>query len=179
MSKHTFLARLRRVIPTLRSLGPQESKTFDVQAQFGEYHITIGPEYSATHCRQLHVPLHSRPIQVEGEIDHLFLEPDQVCAFPSRELVNQQLRTTVVINGVRVHIFDLHGDGASYRANPTPASRVEIRQAINLAGPEGEDRLVNYQRSGALTRETYRIIQEDVLKLLRQHAWQGKRSSLA
>lgn len=167
MSKHTFLARLRRVLPSLRTLGPEESKTFDINAHYGQYHITVGPEYETAECRRRHVPLHSRPIKVEGEIDHLFLEPNQVSPHPSRDVVNRQLRTTVVINGVRVNIFDVHGDGSSCRPDTTANARIEIRQAINLAGPDGEDRLVNYQRSGVLVRETYRIIQEDVLRLLR------------
>ncbi len=169
MPRHTFLARLRRVLPALRSLSSQDSTSFMVNAQYGQYQITIGPEYSATQCRKRHIPLHSRPIKIEGEIDHLFLEPNQVTPLPSREQVNNQLRTSVVINGVRVHIFDVTGDGTPFRPDPGTQAKVEIRQTINLAGAEGEDRLVNYQRSGVLARETYRIIQEDILRLFRQH----------
>lgn len=167
MSKHSFLARLRRVLPSLRTLGPQESTTFKLQAHYGAYQIMIGPEYAPAECRRRHVPLHTRPIKIEGEIDHLFLEPNQVSAHPSRDGVDRQLRTTVVINGVRVNIFDMNGDGSARQTASPAHARIEIRQAINLAGPDGEDRLINYQRSGMLVREAYRIIQEDVLRLLR------------
>jgi hypothetical protein len=168
MPKHSFLARLRRALPMLRELPPSEAKSIDVDANFGHYQVTIGPEYSVAECRQRHIPLHSRPIELHGQLDHLYVEKNRISPLPTQDLIDQHLKATVVINDVNVHIYDSDGDGATIRIRAKDRSAVEFRQAINMAGDDGEERLRQIKESGTLTRETYRIIQEDILRLLRQ-----------
>jgi hypothetical protein len=169
MPKHSFIARLRRALPMVQQLGPQDYTSFDLDANYGHYRITIGTEYSATECRRRHIPPRSRPIQIEGDIDHLFIEPNSITAQPLPETVAGHLKATVVIQGVRVHISDPDGDGRMIEMEAIPRDEIDISQTINMAGKEGQARLQGLLKSGQLTQEAYRIIQEDVIRFLRKN----------
>lgn len=172
--QHSFWSRLRRAIPSLRRLKPADRKVIEITANFGKYSVVIGAEYPDTECRRRALPLRTRPLEIHGTIDHLFVESDHIGPFPTRTAVDRQLRATVIINGVAVHLYDVQGNGVATASAAEPRATVEIAQTINLAGSDGDMRLQSLQHSGLLSRATYRIVQDDILKALRQMHVQHK-----
>lgn len=168
MSRHTFISRLRRELPALRQLDPGASRTFSIQAHFGEYQMEVGPEYALAECRRRHLRPHSRPIRLHGHIDHLFVEDGRVTPLLQKKTVNQQLRATMILNDIRVEIHDPDGDGSLVRMHREQVPPIQCGHTINLAGDAGHDHLQGLQQNGTLTRSAYQIIQEDILKILRQ-----------
>lgn len=140
-----------------------------MDANFGHYQMHIGPEYSIAECRRQHMPLHSRPIDIAARIDHLYVEPHRITPMPTREVIDHHLKATVIIHDVTVQIFDADGDGEMIRIEPQTCGTISIKHTTNLAGDEGMERLNTLRDSGKLAQETYRIIQDDVLRLLRHH----------
>jgi hypothetical protein len=173
MSKHSFLSRLRRALPKLHSMHPTESATFAVDANYGHYTVTVGPEYAPEEIRQRHLRPHARPIEVAGEIHHLFLEADHLTALPSREAVDGHLKATVILHDLHVHIFDPNGDGGHILIEPHGDKTLAITKTTNFAGGWGTQRLQKMYKSGTLTHQTYRIIQEDIIKLCRRQQTNG------
>lgn len=172
--RHSFWSRLRRAIPSLKRLKPTDHKVIEIAANFGKYSVVIGAEYPDAECRRRALPLQTRPLEIHGTIDHLFVEDNHIGPFPTKTAVDHQLRATVIINGVAVHLYDVQGDGVTTVSATLPRATVEIAQTINLAGRDGEMRLQSLNHSGLLSRATYQIIQDDILKVLRQMHVQRK-----
>lgn len=176
MASHSFLARLRRAFPRLRELRPHESTSFALNAYYGQYTITIGPEYSLEQCRQLQLKTASRPIEVSGEVDHLFLEGDHVTALPSKEAIEGRLKATVIIHDLEVHICDPRGDGGHILIESRQTEPLRFRKTTNLAGGSGARQLDQLHKNGTLTHKAYQIIQDDIVRMLRHRPTHGKLS---
>ncbi|MBI2346481.1 MAG: hypothetical protein HYV03_06300 [Deltaproteobacteria bacterium] len=151
----------------MRRLPPHQGRVVEVTANYGRYRLLIGPEYSMRECRRRRMPMHSRPIALEGTIDHLVIDGERVSPMPDRATVARQLVGTVVIHGVTVHLYDVIGDGEQWQGDPGHRDRLEIAETINLAGACGEGQLARWCSNGRLATETYRIIQQDILRALR------------
>ncbi|MBI4366149.1 MAG: hypothetical protein HY543_04940 [Deltaproteobacteria bacterium] len=159
---------MQRLTPEAAGLAPTAQCDLTIRARLGAYRIHIGAEYSPEECRTRGLARHSRPIRIEGEIDHLYVRETDVVALPDRHDMEHALMGTVVIRGVRVHLFDRQGRG---ELSPNEQA-VEVKEELNLAGPAGATRLETIRRDGRLAREAYGIIQQDILKVLREREGQ-------
>lgn len=167
MPRPTFFTRLRKVAPNVNRLMPKESMTLKVRGTYGTYELIIGPEYSYSECKRAKLRPHSRPMSLQGDLHHLYMEDERILPHPPRRAVANRLKATVIINGVKVQIMDADGDGTLVDLEPIHPESVHIAQAINLAGEYGMARLVETQRDGQLTQAAYRIIQDDIVASLR------------
>lgn len=164
----SFLRILMSYDPSLKNMRPREIRVFNVHANYGTYQIKVGPEYSPLMCRQLQTHPHSRPIEIHGELHHLFIENGNlVTPMPSNQAINNNLKGTVIIKGLAVHLRDEQGIGNELSDVPNILHAVEARERINLAGDSGEQAVMKLEQTGRLAKETYRIIQMDIQHLVR------------
>ncbi|MBU4484412.1 hypothetical protein KKA47_03215 [bacterium] len=164
MEKRSFLKMLMESNLSLKKMAPNEIHIFNINANYGHYQISIGPEYSANELRKLGLPKRSRPIEINGEMHHLFVSQSGVNPIPSKEQVDSNLKNTVILKDLIIHIQDKKGDGSSISIQKMNFDGVRPRNNINLAGEEGTKLIEKIQRSGTLNKEAYKIIQEDILK---------------
>lgn len=158
-----FLKLLMAYDPSLKKMRPKEIRVFNVNANYGTYQVKVGPEHSPLTCRQLGTRPHSRPIEIHGELHHLFIENgNHVSALPSHEAIDSNLKGTVIIKGLTIHLRDEQGNGIEITDIPNMLHAVEARERINLAGENGEKAVMTLEQSGKLAKETYRIIQTDI-----------------
>lgn len=163
-----FLKVLMTYDPSLKKMRPKEIRVFNVNANYGTYQVKVGPEHSPLTCRQLGTKPHSRPIEIHGELHHLFIENgNRVSAMPSHEAIDSNLKGTVIIKGLTVHLRDEQGNGSDISDTPYTLHAVEARERINLAGENGEKAVMNLEQSGKLAKETYRIIQTDIQHIVK------------
>lgn len=149
-------------------MRPKEIRVFSVNANYGTYQVKVGPEHSPLTCRQLGTRPHSRPIEIHGELHHLFIENgNNISAIPSHEAIDNNLKGTVIIKGLTVHLKDEHGNGIGVADGPDAAHTVEARERINLAGEPGEKAVIQLEQTGKLAKETYRIIQSDIQHIVK------------
>lgn len=154
--------------PSLKKMRPKEIRVFNVNANYGTYQVKIGPEHSPLTCRQLGTHPHSRPIEIHGELHHLFIENgNAVSAIPSHEAIDNNLKGTVIIKGLTVHLKDEQGNGHEVANPPETTHTVEARERINLAGENGEKSVMRLEQNGKLAKETYRIIQSDIQHIIK------------
>lgn len=166
--QHTFWARLKRALPTLRTLAAREEKTLTINAHFGQYELKIGQEYTDFECRKRAIPAHSRPIELNGTIDHLYIvEGEEITPHPSQNSVDNQLGSAVIIRGVTVHIFDKNGDGQGISRHREDAD-ITIQETMILRADNDTNQLEKLHKSGQLTASTYKIMQEDIIRMLRE-----------
>lgn len=166
---YSFLTRLKRASKLVKEIPAAESRTIALHANYGSYRLRIGPEYPPRECRDRQLPLHSRSIEIEGEIDHLILEGEACKPMPDRAEIDRQLQGTVIIHGVAVHIYDADGEGDRVQRDAGPMPDIRIAEAINLAGPAGEELLATWRATGRLTEAAYRVIQQDIVRALRRN----------
>ncbi len=163
-----FLKVLMAYDPSLKKMRPKEIRVFNVNANYGTYQVKVGPEHSPLTCRQLRTRPHSRPIEIHGELHHLFIENgSHVSAMPSHGAIDSNLKGTVIIKGLTVHLRDEQGNGAEIADAPSTLHAVEARERINLAGETGEKAVLTLEQSGKLAKETYRIIQSDIQHIVK------------
>ena len=160
-----FIQELRGLVSELRKMKPSETHVISVDANYGHYELTIRPNEKP---RSRH-----RPIEISGEIHHLFLSNGHMMPNPPRQQIMENLKETVIARGLMVHLVDPIGDG-EHLARDGNGKGLEAREFINLAGSEGEKQIWNARHSEELMMETYHIIQSDIIKALKQH----KRRSL-
>lgn len=167
----SFLKVLMEYDPSLKKMRPKEIRVFNVNANYGTYQVKIGPEHSPLTCRQLKTKTHSRPIEIHGELHHLFIENGHnVSAMPSHDAIDNNLKGTVIIKGLTVHLRDENGNGAAIGDIMNAVHAVEARERINLAGENGEKAVSSLEQTGKLAKETYRIIQSDIQHVVKsQH----------
>lgn len=159
----SFLKILMAYDPSLKKMRPKEIRVFNVNANYGTYQVKIGPEHSPLTCRQNGTRPHSRPIEIHGELHHLFIENgNSVSAIPSHEAIDNNLKGTVIIKGLTVHLKDENGNGLDVTDAPDALTAIESRERINLAGENGEKAVIRLEQTGKLAKETYRIIQHDI-----------------
>ncbi len=152
-----FLNMLMRQSRSLHKLKPKEVMIFNVSGNFGNYQIMIGPENVANH---------TRPIEINGSIHHLFVTKNRIEPLPTREEVTNNLRGTIIMNDITVHLFDKNGDGKEVLIERNEMDGAHAREQINLAGDEGDQIMHESETTGRLANETYQIVQEDILRSL-------------
>jgi hypothetical protein len=164
----SFLKVLMAYDPSLKKMRPKEIRVFNVNANYGSYQIKVGPEHSPLTCRQLKTRSHSRPIEIHGELHHLFIEDGStVSAMPSHDAIDNNLKGTVIIKGLVVHLRDEQGAGSEINDVPNTVHAVEARERINLAGETGDKAVTRLEQTGKLAKETYRIIQSDISNVIK------------
>jgi hypothetical protein len=161
MSHASFLEQLKRTISSLEDMKPDDVHVLTVHANYGNYEIVIGPENHHGGEND-----HSRSVEINGEIHHLFITPDDVTPNPSHNQVHDKLKNTVIMQNLSVHLRDDDGDGEHAVGSSGSKHGVEPRGMINMAGAEGEEIVHEMEESGKLNDITYHIIQEDILHAL-------------
>lgn len=154
-----FLEMLMRRVRELKGMKPGDVHVISINARYGHYQIVIGPEKDEGVPRG---KAHTRPIEINGEIHHLFISPHTVRAHPSRNEVMENLKHTVIMRDLSVHLVDPNGDGRHIDA----PDGINARQFINLAGEEGEKMIERMCHSERLSLAAYKIIQKDILQSL-------------
>jgi len=154
-SHSSFIENLRRQMKSLKKMGREDVHVFSIDAQFGHYQIVIGPQLGHK----------KRRLEIDGKIHHLFVSPKAISANPSRRQIRANLKNTVIVRDLSVHLCDPCGDGNSLLINKSDA---QPREYINLAGKNGESLVEKIEANGRLSRAAYRIIQKDILHSLKK-----------
>lgn len=158
-----FIDELKEAVSSLKHMKPDEMHVITVHANYGNYEIVIGPEQGNSPEGK-----HLRPIEINGEIHHLFISPEAIAPNPSKQQVDEKLKHTVIMQDLSIHLRDARGDGRHASGRNGSGAGVLPRGMINMAGPEGEELLHEVDRSGKLNDVTYKIIQQDILQALKQ-----------
>jgi len=155
MKKFHFLRRLLSHHKGLKKMKDEELAIFNVSGNYGNYQIKVGPLDEKTN---------SRSVEINGKVHHLFINNNHVEPLPSHDEVKNNLRGTVIMNEVSLHLFDKDGEGESVVIEKEDTDGAHARQHINLAGEAGEKMLHECEKTGQLAKETYQIVQNDILK---------------
>ena len=162
-TKHKeFLRELFEQVSQLKKMKASETHKLSINANYGHYEIKI-----SANSKHGHKGLH-RPIEINGEIHHLFVSPGELRANPSQEQIRANLKDTVIARGLKLHFEDPVGDGEHVSHNGN-SNGMEAREFINLAGERGEKLIWDARHDDHMLLEAYHIIQQDILKALRQH----------
>ena len=151
-----FLKELRSLIGALKHMKPGETHILSINANYGHYQLVIGPEKNGRSDED------ERSIEIEGEIHHLFVTPDEVRAQPSKNQVMENLKDTVIMRGLHVELKDPKGDGKNLRPS-AGYNGLRAKEYINLAGKAGDDIIEKVESSDEISLDTYRLIQEDII----------------
>jgi hypothetical protein len=165
----SFIKRLIKRCIQLKKLKPREVYIFNIYTQYGNYQILIGPECVGAECKRMHVKPHSRKLEINGSMHHLFVNPKNISPLPRQEDVKVNLRGSVIMKDVVIHIVDQDGSGAKIKIEKYHSSTIKAEQKINLAGKSGDVMIQDLYSSGRLAKDTYKIIQEDILEALKKH----------
>lgn len=152
-SNAQLLQILRNTVPMLKHMKSHETHIVHIKANYGTYQLVIGP----------------KQIEINGKIHHLFLSDDEITANPSNEQVKQHLKDIIIMRDLEIHLVDEHGDGKMIRTSDKALNGIEARELINLAGDKGRIMIREAQSSGRLPRETYDIIEADILHALEKN----------
>ncbi len=159
----SFIEQLKRTVRSLRDMKPGEVHVLSINANYGHYQIVIG----AKGVSDAQDSSEMRPIEINGEIHHLFVSPRAIRAMPSRQQVMENLKNTVIMNGLTVHLRDPLGDG-HHLSDENGSNGLHAREYINLAGTKGDELIERAEHSGSLSMAAYRLIQEDILHAIRE-----------
>lgn len=131
---------------------------FNVNGNFGNYQVKIGPEYQKN----------ARAIEINGHLHHLFASENHIKPNPSHKEIDRNLNGTVLLSEVTVHLFDKNGHGKKVAIRKPAIDGVHPMKKMNLAGQKGEQMMQILEKTGKLNDETYRIIQEDIFHSLKR-----------
>ncbi len=154
MKTPTFLVQLLKK-ERISRLRPDEVVIFNVQGSYGNYQVKVGA---------LNKEDNTRPIEINGNVHHLFISKEHVRPIPSHEDVKHNMRGTIIMNDINIELFDSSGHGMNVIIEPQKPHKLHPSRYINLAGDSGERYLNEFESSQKMADETYRIIQEDILK---------------
>ncbi len=160
--KHAFIDELRKSVEELTSMKSNETHIISVNANYGRYEIVIGPEGRGKSNSK------ERPIEINGEIHHLFLSPKSISAMPSKNQILGNLKDTVIVRGLSIHINDPLGDGEHIDHDGSGENGIHIHEYINLAGNGGKNLIHDAEHDDTMTLAAYHIIQEDILHALKE-----------
>lgn len=153
-TSHTsFVSDLKKKVRSLKNMREGDVHVFTINANYGRYKIIVGPLKRDNNC----------PVEIEGEMHHLFVSPNAISPNPSKDQIRENLKHTVIMRDLSVHLSDPSGQGARPQVND---DNVKPREYINLAGKEGEEIIRNVSNKDRLSKATYRIIQKDILNSL-------------
>lgn len=166
-----FLKELRNLVGALKQMKPGETHILSIDANYGRYQLMIGPGRDGE--SEDH-----RPIEIDGEIHHLFMTPEEVRLHPSKRQVKDSMKDTVIMRGLHVHLMDPEGDGDHLARPGNGGCCLKAKEYINLAGKEGERMIDEMEHGDEISQDTYRIIQEDIINTLKRDKKKavGKRS---
>ena len=156
-SHASFVESLKRKMKSLKDMKEGEVHVFTVNANYGRYKIIVGPVQKQDNC----------PVEIEGEIHHLFVSPEAISPNPSREQIQHNLKHTVIMRDLAVHFNDPSGSGEQISNNN---DSVKPREYINLAGKEGDEIVRHAQENDNLSLAAYHIIQDDILNSLKKES---------
>lgn len=156
-----FLDQLKEAIGSLKQMRPGEVHVLSINANYGRYQIVIGPEEERGAARRAG----GRPIEINGEIHHLFVSPRTVRIHPSRRQVEHNMKDTVIMRDLSIHLVDPRGDGLHLDDNGKGSLRA--RECINLAGDEGQRIIEESAHDDHVMMAAYRIVQQDILRALK------------
>lgn len=154
-SHNSFVQNLRKKVKSLKKMKHGDVHVFTINANYGRYKIIVGPMKQNNHC----------PVEIEGQVHHLFVSPKDIRPNPSQKQIRENLKHTVIIQDLSVHINDHSGSGK--QPSETEGS-AKPREYINLAGKEGEKIIRRAKKHGRLSRAAYNIIQKDILRTLKE-----------
>ena len=152
-SHAAFVENLRRQVRSLKKMKPNDVHVFTIDANYGHYQIVIGPSKKN----------HERDLEITGEIHQLFVSPDSIRPNPSKHQVHDNLKDTVIMRDLEIHLHDPKGDGKSLKMADSDA---HAKECINLAGKNGE--LLMHQPNRKLSMAAYKIVQKDILHALEE-----------
>lgn len=152
-SHASFVENLRRKVRSLKKMRSGDVHVFTINANYGNYQIVIGPAKGHNH----------RNLEITGEIHHLFVSPDSIRPNPSKHQIYKNLKDTIIMRNLEVHLMDPIGDGRHLMMKDSEA---HPREYINLAGRNGELLMRHMESGRRLTQAAYKIIQKDILRAL-------------
>ena len=95
-SHASFIENLRQKIRSLRKMKPEDIHVFTIDASYGRYQIVIGPLEKN----------HRRSLEIDGNIHHLFISPKAISPNPSKNQIRTNLKNTIIMRDLSVHLFD-------------------------------------------------------------------------
>jgi len=149
-----FFKQLAKVARDLKDMKPGEVHVISVNANYGHYEIVVGPENSESH---------QRPIEINGEIHHLFVSPKDVRPMPTKRQITSNLKNTVIMKHLTIHLKDPKGDGKHLIIMDHDDNGLHAREFINLAGEDGEQLASDIEHDSKYSLAAYRIVQKDIL----------------
>lgn len=156
----SFLEKLLERVKLSPNLPPNEVHVFNVHASFGHYQVIIGPAQKI--LKKDHP---ARPVEINGALHHLFVTKNHVAPHPSQKQIHNNLKGCVIMRDLSLHIKDPTGAGRKL-AIGNKLEAVQAREKINLAGGEGDQFVKRMEQTGKLVKDTYKIVQEDILNAL-------------
>ena len=157
----SFLEKLMERVRLSPDLPPNEVHVFNVHASYGHYQIVIGPAEKIIKNGK-HV---ARPLEISGAIHHLFITKNHIAPHPSSRQIHDNLKGCVIMRDLTIHLKDPTGSGRKVDKG-NHQSQLAAREKINLAGDEGEKFVKRMEYTGRLLKDTYKIVQEDILSAL-------------
>lgn len=155
-----FLEKLMERVQLAEKMDPNEIHVFNVHASYGHYQITIGPVAKVLQQRRSH-----RPVEINGAMHHLFVTKNHIAPHPTHQQIHNNLKGCVIMRDLTLHLKDPTGSGR--KVDPVNRTRaIEAREKINLAGEKGNEMLKKLTYTGKLAKDTYKIVQEDILTAL-------------
>ncbi|MDO8527848.1 MAG: hypothetical protein Q7T03_09200 [Deltaproteobacteria bacterium] len=156
----TFLQRLLDRVKLSQELTPNEVHVFNVHAYYGHYQIIIGPA-----DKLLNKNMSQRCVEINGAMHHLFITKNNIAPHPSQRQIHNNLKGCIIMRDLTLHMKDPTGSGRKVEGTSVQ-DILFAREKINLAGIEGDKFLKRMENTGKLAKETYKIIQEDILNAL-------------
>ncbi|MFH1830176.1 MAG: hypothetical protein ABH871_05315 [Pseudomonadota bacterium] len=160
-----FLQELCNLIGALKNMKPGETHVLSINANYGNYQLVIGPGAK----RQSAQNGDKRPIEINGEIHHLFATPAEVRPHPSKQQIIDNLKDTVIMKAVSIHLKDPMGDGMHLKGSDGNDNGLHAREFINLAGNKGDEIIDKMEHDDDISFKTYQLVQKDILKSLKEH----------
>lgn len=156
----SFLEKLIQRVKLSPDLPPNEVHVFHIHAAYGHYQVMIGPAEKLLKGRHL-----KRPVEINGAMHHLFVAKNHVAPHPTHRQIHNNLKGCIIMRDLTVHIMDPTGSGKKINGGSRQHA-IEAKEQINLAGPEGTNMLKRMTLTGQLAKDTYKIVQEDILNAL-------------
>ncbi|OGQ04480.1 MAG: hypothetical protein A3F82_03945 [Deltaproteobacteria bacterium RIFCSPLOWO2_12_FULL_44_12] len=156
----TFLKKLMEMVKLAPNLPPNEVHVFNVHASYGHYQIIIGPAEKVLKRNRL-----QRSLEINGALHHLFITKNHVMPHPTHNQIHNNLRGCIIMRDLTLHLKDPTGAGRKLETG-NQKNAVLAREKINLAGNDGEKLLKRIEVTGKLAKDTYKIVQEDILTAL-------------
>ena len=155
-SAKSFMEQLLAHIQLPRELGPDDIHVVNVHARYGTYQIIIGPAHQK-----------NRPIDINGELHHLYIYPNRVRTMPTAQQTRDHLKGCIILRNLVLHLKDPNGDGK--HLDPKKIRHcIFCKDSINLSGDEKPMWMKEMEETGKLALSTYHIVQEDILRSFSQ-----------